>query len=298
MDSLTFRHSRKYGVPVYFANETNKYSLCKGDDNRYYIRIWESDIWKYVSWEEAIDGFRTIKDAQTWLNTHNWQDATFSYIEDDPQAVQQYDTDFKDAIKLLGMTKISDPFFKDTDAYEMQGYTEDNKSIYIRLIRYSDVLDVNYWVDGKRIPTWSKPADTLNIAKTISNIERMLKKYGYEIFANTMIVENRHRSAIMAAFNTKDLAKNLVKVRSSNVWAYGMNIKNRKDKVGDLVVQFKDSEGGPGDVYIYYDVPIIVYRRWQSAPSKGHYFWVYIRNNYSYSKLTGDKRGKLKNVIN
>lgn len=51
-----------------------------------------------------------------------------------------------------------------------------------------------------------------------------------------------------------------------------MNIKDRKSKVGDLLVQFKDTQGGPGDIYIYYDVPIIVYRRWQSAPSKGHYF--------------------------
>ena len=106
------------------------------------------------------------------------------------------------------------------------------------------------------------------------------------------------RQTVLAAINTKNLAKDLVRVRSSNVWAYGLNIRNRKDKTGDLLVQFKNKSGGAGDLYIYYDVPTMVYRRLQSAPSKGHYFWVYIRNNFKYSKLTGDKRGKLANAVN
>lgn len=106
----------------------------------------------------------------------------------------------------------------------------------------------------------------------------------------------KNRTKILAA-NTKDLASNLSRVKSSNIWSYGFNMKDRHDKKGDIVVQFKGKHGGPGDVYIYYDVPFIVYRRWQSAPSKGHYFWMYIRNIFKYSKLTGDKRGKLKNAI-
>ena len=106
----------------------------------------------------------------------------------------------------------------------------------------------------------------------------------------------KNRTQILAA-NTKDLAANLSRVRSSNIWSYGFNMKDRHDKTGDIVVQFKNKNGGPGDVYIYYDVPFVVYRRWQSAPSKGHYFWIYIRNIFKYSKLTGDKRGKLKNAI-
>lgn len=105
--------------------------------------------------------------------------------------------------------------------------------------------------------------------------------------------------AIQAAISSKDLTKNMVRVKSSNIWAYGINVRNRKDRVGDVVVQFKDSKyGGAGDIYIYYDVPVTTYRSWMSAPSKGHYFWVKIRNYFKYSKLTGDKRGKLKNAVN
>lgn len=104
--------------------------------------------------------------------------------------------------------------------------------------------------------------------------------------------------AIMAAMNTRELTKNIVRVKSSNIWGYNINIKKYGDPVGDVVVQFKGKNGGPDDVYIYYDVPVKVYRRWHTAPSKGHYFWRYIRNNYKYSKLTGDKKGKLKNAIN
>lgn len=122
--------------------------------------------------------------------------------------------------------------------------------------------------------------------------------YDDSVFAKTTITPISDRQAILAAINTRNLANNLSRVRSSNIWAYGLNVRNRKDKTGDLIVQFKGENGGAGDIYIYYDVPTTIYRRWQSAPSKGHYFWVYIRNNYNYSKLTGDKRGKLKNAIN
>ena len=123
-------------------------------------------------------------------------------------------------------------------------------------------------------------------------------EYDDSVFINMAFTALSDRQTVLAAINTKNLAKDLVRVRSSNVWAYGLNIRNRKDKTGDLLVQFKNKSGGAGDLYIYYDVPTMVYRRLQSAPSKGHYFWVYIRNNFKYSKLTGDKRGKLANAVN
>lgn len=118
------------------------------------------------------------------------------------------------------------------------------------------------------------------------------------VFSAIIMTSVKDRKAVFAAINTKNLAQNLTRVRSSNIWSYGLNLRNRKDKTGDLLVQFKNKNGGAGDVYIYYDVPTMIYRRWQSAPSKGHYFWVYIRNNFKYSKLTGDKRGKLANAVN
>ena len=103
---------------------------------------------------------------------------------------------------------------------------------------------------------------------------------------------------ITAAINTKNLAQNLVRVRSSNVWAVGFNVKNKGDNIGDLIIQFKGKNGGGSDVYIYYDVPVKVYRRFLNSTSKGHFVWTDIRNNYNYSRLTGTKRGVLPNAIN
>lgn len=108
----------------------------------------------------------------------------------------------------------------------------------------------------------------------------------------------KHTIPITAAINTRNLAQNLVRVRSSNVWAIGYNVRNKGDNTGDLVMQFKNPNGGAGDLYIYYDVSIKDYRRLLNAPSVGHQFWTSIRNNYSYSKLTGNRRGVLPNAIN
>lgn len=115
-----------------------------------------------------------------------------------------------------------------------------------------------------------------------------------------MIINRRNTNTteyVYAASSRKN-STNLVRVKSSNLWSYGINIKNRGDNTGDLYIQFKGKTGGPGDVYMYYDVPIKLYRRMISAPSKGHFFWEFIRNAFKYSKLTGDKRGKLKNAVN
>lgn len=113
-----------------------------------------------------------------------------------------------------------------------------------------------------------------------------------------IFVDSNSRQAIHAAVNTKNLAKELVRVKSSNVWAYGMHVRDADKGIGDIVAQFKNSVGGPGDIYIYYDVPAKIYRRWVAAPSKGHFFWQNIRNKYKYSKLTGNKRGVLPNAVN
>lgn len=124
-------------------------------------------------------------------------------------------------------------------------------------------------------------------------MKRWLK---YDIDA-TFMINSSYRTTILASTTSRDLLKGIVRVKSSNIWGYNINVKD-KNNFGDVIVQFKGENGGPGDVYLYYDVPVRVYRRWHSAPSKGHYFWRYIRNNYQYSKLTGNKRGKLRNAVN
>lgn len=112
-----------------------------------------------------------------------------------------------------------------------------------------------------------------------------------------VLPENR-QYVINCAISSRDMTKNMVRVKSSNIWSYGINIKRRGDDTGDVLVQFKGKNGGPDDIYMYYDVPVKIYRQWIAAPSKGHFFWVNIRNYYKYRKLTGDKRTKLRNGIN
>lgn len=119
-----------------------------------------------------------------------------------------------------------------------------------------------------------------------------------EVYCMELFSVDGRDTVITAAISTCDLLKNLSRVKSSNVWGYTINIRQAKDKTGDVLVQFKGNKGGPGDVYIYYDVPVVVYRRLVSAPSKGHFIWQYLRNNYKYSKLTGSKKGVLPNAVN
>ena len=109
--------------------------------------------------------------------------------------------------------------------------------------------------------------------------------------------DKHYRSTITASISSKDITKNMVRCRSSNVWSYGINVKDPAMKYGDLYMQFKGSNGGPDDIYVYYDVPTALYRRLVASPSKGAFFWRYIRNNFIYAKLTGDKRTHLKNGI-
>lgn len=107
------------------------------------------------------------------------------------------------------------------------------------------------------------------------------------------------KESILSSISSKDITKSMVRVKSSNVWSYTINIRDRKDKVGDVYVQFKNKNGGKGDVYVYYSIPIVTYRKFVSSASKGHAIWQYLRDNPNgYSKLTGDKRGKLRNAIN
>lgn len=154
---------------------------------------------------------------------------------------------------------------------------------------------IRSFIDG----VWDRTHDADSILNMCRRIDKIHNDNGYDLIDSCVLTaQGELKSAVTSAVNTRDLVKQMVRVKSSNVWAIGINIQNRKDKYGDILAQFKGPNGGPGDIYILYDVPIRVYRRWQTAPSKGHYYWQYLRNNYKYSKLTGDKRGKLKNAIN
>ena len=106
------------------------------------------------------------------------------------------------------------------------------------------------------------------------------------------------RQSITAAISSKNITKNMTRVKSSNLWSCAINVKDYKKKVGDVYIQFKAKRGGPGDVYMYFDVPVSVYQNMMSSPSKGHGFWKYIRGKFTFAKLTGDKKTKEKGGVN
>lgn len=98
--------------------------------------------------------------------------------------------------------------------------------------------------------------------------------------------------------SSRDLAKEMIRVTSSNVYGYSIDVPNSKSGVGNVYVQFKNKHGGPGDIYVYYSVPMQLFRKWITAPSKGKFVWKYLRFGFMYSKLTGNKRGVLPNAVN
>lgn len=114
----------------------------------------------------------------------------------------------------------------------------------------------------------------------------------YDIVICNRFLRDQIITAASNKSTSKDITKDMVRVKSSNIWSYIIDVRKPTDRTGDVYVQFKGKHGGPGDIYVYYDVPLITYRRWLSAPSKGHYFWKYIRGIFKFSKLTGDKRTK------
>lgn len=123
---------------------------------------------------------------------------------------------------------------------------------------------------------------------------RIARKTSTKLVSNTTISQQ----PIFAGMSARDITKSMVRVKSSNIWSYGINIRDTSDKTGDLYIQFKNNYGGAGDIYVFYGVPIVIYRKLITAPSKGHFFWQYIRGKYTFAKLTGDKQTKLKGGVN
>lgn len=145
----------------------------------------------------------------------------------------------------------------------------------------------------------SRSATLIEVEDVISYLDLLMNRLQIEVFSAKAICHTENRQqVIMAAISSRDLSKNLVRVKSSNIWAYTINIKDNKSKVGDVLCQFKGKNGGPGDIYMYFDVPVNLWQKWLAATSKGAFFWKYIRNNFWYRKLTGNKKGVLKNAIN
>ena len=186
--------------------------------------------------------------------------------------------DIEEAMRVMG-------FFPTIDASTYVSYVNTINGTMTIHINVESTPVISAYIGGKKLPRYKVPKYHNSLGNLIGSME---------LFINRC----QPLEPISSAINTRNLAQKIARVKSSNIWGYTINVKDNKSKFGDVLVQFKDKFGGPGDVYIYYDVPVMLYRRWHSAASKGHFFWVYIRNNFKYSKLTGDKKGKLDNAVN
>lgn len=210
--------------------------------------------------------------------------------------------DMKDALKLMGFDYLEMNFYRRVDL-------DGDLVLYAEL--YDDAVLVTVYEDNQEVSS-----DQFSSAvRFIDFVEDILSQYGIEtgeiVTPDDMLIYDRgiitSATKVMAkGFNqhdttkrnkttTQDFVKKLARVKSSNVWSYAFQPKD--NKIGDMLMQFKAKNGGPGDIYIYYDVPNKIWQRLVVAPSKGHYMWEFIRNVYTYAKLTGDKRTHLPNGI-
>lgn len=213
--------------------------------------------------------------------------------------------DMKDALQLMGFDYLEMNFYR---RVELDG----DLVIYGEL--YDDAVLVTVYKNNQEVSSdqFSAPV------RFIDFIEDTLSQYDIEtseivepedmvicdngivtaatdIFAKKFTKQNRHDNSRRNKTTTQDFVKKLARVKSSNVWSYAFQPKD--ERTGDMLMQFKRKDGGPGDIYIYYNVPSKLWQRFVAAPSVGHFFWQNIRNTFTYAKLTGDKRTHLPNGI-
>ena len=211
--------------------------------------------------------------------------------------------DMIDALKLMGFDFLEMNFYR---RVELDG----DLVLYAEM--YDDAILITVYKDNQEVASdqFTAPTrfidfveDTLNqydieTAEIVEPDELVVADNGITISASRIFsksFQNRHDNSRRNKTTTQDFVKKLARVKSSNVWSYAFQPKD--EKTGDMLMQFKRKDGGPGDIYIYYNVPNKIWQRLVASPSKGHAFWALIRNVYTYAKLTGDKRTKLANGI-
>lgn len=208
--------------------------------------------------------------------------------------------EMKEALRFMGFDYLEMNFYRRVDL-------DGDLVMYGEL--YDDSLLLTVYENNQEVENQQFTAPV----RFIDFVESILKKYDIEVaefvdvdelvLADNGIVTaatsilargfNRHDNSKRTKTTAKDLGKQLQRVDSSNVWSYAFQPKD--NKVGDLLVQFKDKNGNAGDIYIYYNVFNTIWQRFYLAPSKGRFFWQHIRNNQNirYAKLTGDRRTHL-----
>lgn len=252
------------GVDTYYVDDS---VVVVAMNSRYYIR---KDN-QYINASDAVNGFESIQAASEWIyDNFGLEKYTDTPVEDNTSI----------ALSMIGAYPVGDHKYKiHTDAGDV-------------IITLSDKIHIDF-PSGNGAAHVEYDLSELGYDRMLRRVESWLKKNGIEACSALTVCK-----PITAAINTRNLAEYINHVKSSNIWGYYYYKPDRKTRVGSLLIQFKNKYGGKGDVYIYYDVPFTLFRKLESTNSKGHFFWVYIRNNFKYSKLTGNKRGVLPNAIN
>lgn len=196
-----------------------------------------------------------------------------------------------EALQMLGFEPLEMNYYRRID--KIPDSSNSQLQLYCEL--KDDSVEVSAYNDEKCINS-SEFDSTLSF---IDYVERMLSINGIETAELVSVDSNEilYGTPIFAKsnFSTRDFIKKLIRVKSSNLWSYAYQPKDTQK--GDVLIQFKGAQGGPDDIYIYYDVPAKVWQGFVGAPSKGRFFWQHIRNAVKYAKLTGDKRTHLPNGI-
>ena len=71
-----------------------------------------------------------------------------------------------------------------------------------------------------------------------------------EIVCAELVDSSARQQVIEASISSRDLTKNMVRCKSSNIWSYALNVRDSKHRYGDMIIQFKGKNGGPDDIYM------------------------------------------------
>ena len=208
--------------------------------------------------------FSSVKYAEDFLNSHD-------YIHASSDKMPMSADDIEYIVDMYGFKNVGH-----------NKWTRDGSTLNVGHDGYSLIITDR----NKEKKKFDDPIEVIDYLDNINGSIQMVKCSSFS-----------ELKRYITAASAREITRNLVRVKSSNIWAYCIEIKDRHDKIGTLYIQFKGRNGGPGDIYEYEDVPINVWRKMLASPSKGHAFWKLIRNNYMYRKLTGDRRTHLKNGI-
>ena len=244
-----------------FISSKGKFSLIKHNDSYQILLNSRIPSWNYK--------FSSVECAEKFLNSHDYIHASLNYM---PMSSD----DIEYIIDMYGFDNTGkNRWIKDDLTLSVN---RNGSSISI-----SDSQDKHVFKDA---------IDAIDFLDNVVSSIQIIRFNSLQELKQPITAARSNRRS------PREITQNLVRVKSSNIWGYAIDIRDRHDKTGTLYIQFKGRNGGPGDIYCYYDVSISDWRKLISGPSAGHAFWALIRNRYNYSKLTGDKRGKLRNAVN